>query len=401
MELGTAVVDITPPVGAHLAGWAGERFSEVIHQPLTCRVLYLTQGDEVAVIASLDLLGMSADMAREIRASAEASVGIPAANIMIASTHTHSGPLLPPWRTDQADPDARYLEELERKVVGAIRAAVHETEPVTVGFGRGRGELAISRRLPWKDGRVDFPPHADPAGVVDQELGLIRFDAVRGGVRAVLFSYGCHPTVGGPTAWIGPDYPGEARRMIERQFPGALAVFLLGNCGDVRANYTNPDGTFLWDSSRALVEQAGTRVGAEAIKAAVQVQPDDDARLATGRAFSDIFGRDGAIAQRCEFQAIRVGPAAIVSNPGECFAGIGLDVRRRADLPLLFSSITNGLLGYVPTAEAYPYGGYEVETSYASFGLASPIREDGEDVFREGMLAALRASAGEGAGGGS
>lgn len=390
MLLGRAVVDITPPVGLHLAGWAGKRFSNSIHQPLSCRVLYLQSDDKLAVLISVDLLGMSRRMADEVRQQIEVELGVPASTVMISSTHTHSGPLLPPWWTQESPPDQPYLDELKRKIVGAVVAARQAPMEVTVGHGTGRGELGISRRLPYANGKVDFPPRADPNGTVDPEVGVLRFDAKTGNTVAVVFSYGCHPTVAGPSSWLGPDYPGPARLLVEQYFDGATAMFLLGNCADVRSNYTNADGSFRWDTTTELVEQAGARVGAEVIKVAVQIETEPNQPLRLGRTFSDIYMENGEVAETCEFQAFQIGKAAVVTNPGECFAQIGLDVRDQTKMPLLFSSVTNGMLGYVPTKEAYRYGGYEVETSYSSFGLAHPIRADGERVFREGMLEALR-----------
>jgi neutral ceramidase len=390
--LGRSLVDITPPVRLHLGGWAEERYSDSIHRPLTCRVLYLRDGERECAIVSLDVLGISRRLADEARGEIQRRLGIHASNVMVPATHTHSGPILPPClMPGLPPPDAHYVEDLKRKVVGATLAAMREPVPVAVGFGKGMGDLGINRRLPYDDGKAGFPPKADPDGVVDREIGVLRFDSLEGETLAVLFGYGCHPTVAGPTRWIGPDYPGIAREMVERFFgEDAMAVFVLGNCGDVRSGYTNPDGTFRWDGTTQLVEEAGARVGAEVIKAAVQVRPETGAGLATSQAFSDIYTADGEVAARCEFQAFGIGEALVVSNPGECFARIGLDVRREIGVPILFSSITNGFLGYVPTRDAYPFGGYEVEISYRYFGLKAPIREDGEDVFFNGMLGAAK-----------
>ncbi|MCC2685625.1 MAG: hypothetical protein K0R75_2524 [Paenibacillaceae bacterium] len=408
--LGKAVVDITPPIGAHLAGWAGERYSNRIHQPLTCRVLYLREGETAAVIVSVDLIGLDKTYSDEIRASAGEKLGLPMSAIMLSATHTHSSPILPPCLFPQhPKPDAHYMEDLKRKVVGACVFASQSFIPVMVGFGRGVGDLGVNRRLPYVNGKSGFPPKADPSQWIDREIGVLRFDALDGGTAAVLFSYGCHPTVGGNTRFMGPDFPGPARRMVESYFggygrggqaaigsdscgSGTTALFLLGNCGEIRSNYTNEDGTFRWDVDSDLVEQAGARIGAEVIKAAVTAEPSEKSQLGVGQSFGDLYTIRDEVAIRCEFQAFRIGEAVIVSNPGECFSGIGRKVRERFAFPLLFSSITNGFLGYVPTKEAYPYEGYEVSLSYEFFGLSAPIRSDGEDVFADGMTAAIKQS---------
>lgn len=63
-------------------------------------------------------------------------------------------------------------------------------------------------------------------------------------------------------------------------------------------------------------------------------------------------------------QAIRLGPIALVATPLEPFAEIGRAVRQGSPAPYTaFSGYSNGYYGYMPTADAFPLGGYEVRTS--------------------------------------
>jgi hypothetical protein len=60
---------------------------------------------------------------------------------------------------------------------------------------------------------------------------------------------------------------------------------------------------------------------------------------------------------------------AIVAMAGEVFVRIGQEVVRRSPFPHTVAlGYSNGLLGYVPTADAYPLGGYEVDDAYRYFG---------------------------------
>jgi len=55
------------------------------------------------------------------------------------------------------------------------------------------------------------------------------------------------------------------------------------------------------------------------------------------------------------------------SFPGEFFVEIGLAVKRRSPLhPTFLLGLANDSIGYIPTPEYYPEGGYEV--SVARFG---------------------------------
>jgi len=63
-------------------------------------------------------------------------------------------------------------------------------------------------------------------------------------------------------------------------------------------------------------------------------------------------------------QAIRIGSVALVGVPAEPFAEIGVEVKRRSPAGrTLFCGYSNGLTGYVPTAEAFEEGGYETRTT--------------------------------------
>jgi hypothetical protein len=66
---------------------------------------------------------------------------------------------------------------------------------------------------------------------------------------------------------------------------------------------------------------------------------------------------------RCEVQAIQVGPVAFVGWPGEIFCELGMRLKQQSPFrPTYVIGNANGRIGYVPTPEAYPQGGYEVES---------------------------------------
>ena len=60
-----------------------------------------------------------------------------------------------------------------------------------------------------------------------------------------------------------------------------------------------------------------------------------------------------------EVQAIQVGPAVLLANPGELFCQYGLETRSRSPFAITFPvGYANDFAGYVPTEEAFgPHGG--------------------------------------------
>ena len=93
LHAGVAVADITPPIGYRMSGYFNERLSTSVLNPLHAKALVLRQGDTRAAMVFCDIIGLSPDVSRQARERAQRETGIPAENILLAATHTHTGPL--------------------------------------------------------------------------------------------------------------------------------------------------------------------------------------------------------------------------------------------------------------------------------------------------------------------
>ncbi len=80
---------------------------------------------------------------------------------------------------------------------------------------------------------------------------------------------------------------------------------------------------------------------------------------------------------RIEVQALRIGGLALVAMPGEPFAEIGTAVKEASPFEFtMFCGYSDGVGGdYVPTADEYEFGGYEVERSPYNPGTAAKMIE--------------------------
>jgi neutral ceramidase len=108
---------------------------------------------------------------------------------------------------------------------------------------------------------------------------------------------------------------------------------------------------------------------------------DDAIRDATWRAkrLSQQAGHsrltDGRAEVQVELQAIGIGPAALLGAPMEVFGELGAAVAGGSPFPwTAVSGYSNGSTGYLPTAEAFESGGYEVE-------MASPYAPEAGERF--------------------
>jgi hypothetical protein len=92
-QVGLAEIDITPPAGYRMDGYFYERLNTGQRDPLKAKAIVFQQGATRGALVVCDLIGVPQTLTSDVRALAAARTGIPAANIAIAATHSHTGPL--------------------------------------------------------------------------------------------------------------------------------------------------------------------------------------------------------------------------------------------------------------------------------------------------------------------
>jgi hypothetical protein len=81
--------------------------------------------------------------------------------------------------------------------------------------------------------------------------------------------------------------------------------------------------------------------------------------------------KDGSLApQPARISLVRIGEGCVVGLPGELFYEAGRDVAAGLGLdPVMVAAYCHGYVGYIPTPESFPLGGYEVEEAHRYTGL--------------------------------
>ena len=255
---GVGRTKITPPVGTFLFGYiARERGAEAVHDDLFATALVLDDGRIRIAVVSCDLLMLHPTTVAAIRERVHAQTGIPARNVMLCCSHTHSGPVTFVVQGGRGggggglSPSTRptgYVEGLAGLIAGAVVEAARDLGPAAWGVGRGKAEIGVNRRQRSAGGAVIIG--ADPEGVVDRDLLILRVDRVTGdGVGgdapsppatrplALLVNCACHAVcLSGNSYLVSADWPGAMRRAVEAR-TGAAVCFVQGACAD-----TNPLG---------------------------------------------------------------------------------------------------------------------------------------------------------------
>ena len=410
---GAAVVDITPPPGLMMCGYAARTEPALgAHDALTARALVV--GDTALVVA--DVLGFHEDSCARIRE--RAGFGD---RLVVVATHTHGGPMPMPGRGG-GDADPGFLRQLEDGCVEAVRQAAGRRQPARLLAGNGANPgIAFNRRT---DG-----------GPIDPTVPVLRVETLDGTVLAVAFAHGCHPVVlGAGNRLYTADFPHFARAAVEAAQPGAVALFLPGCSGDVSTGHspessisteTPPDRTF------AEAERLGRALAASALAAELAPLGGDVAARSQAVSLAlersevgdlDALSRDWlALAERetqpawatlyrhwagwavttarepltpwsGRITAFDWGGLPLLFLPGEVFAATALALRdalRERPTPFVVS-LSDGVPGYIPDRASYPAGGYEVAEAHRYYGLPAGFAPGSAEAVAGAALAASR-----------
>lgn len=365
LKSGVAKVDITPSEVKDLEVVGHRRKVTGVRDPLRAGVLVLDDGQTKAAIVTMDLIGAYVEIVKPVRAQIEQETGIPAANILVAASHNHSGPGF--------NANSQWGKELVAKLGSAAKEAAANMRPVSVGYGEDEISFGINRRKVI-NGRAVVRLNED--GPNDPRVKVLRFDDGKSLTPvAVLMHAVCHPcfftwgdkgSLPYPTGYpkMSADFPGEAQTFVEMCYGNKTSsLFLQGCAGDIRPNLP---GYPYRCADEADIQWAGRDLGSAVVRSLSRSLIREE--LANREKFYQIRvanktvslpGKAGRI--DAELQAIKIGPYLLLTMPGEPMVEYGLklerDIADRAT-PIIVG-YANGHVGYIATADSYEVGGYE------------------------------------------
>jgi len=90
--------------------------------------------------------------------------------------------------------------------------------------------------------------------------------------------------------------------------------------------------------------------------------------------------------QKADSQVLFIGDWAVVGVPAEYFVEHGLRIKQESTpMHALVFGFTNGMIGYVPTQEAFRHGGYET-----TFGLVSHMAPETGDMIADSAIRSIK-----------
>lgn len=437
-KVGMAEIDITPPIGHRMAGYFDERFATGVHDPLKAKAIVLQQGGKEVAFVFCDLVGLSLHVTTNARAIASKETGIPVANIVMAATHSHTGPLFDDVRRDYfhnliiaqtgKDPHETiyYPAFLTEKLVKVVAEAQAGLKPAEVDEGiTTQPGLPFNRRYYMKNGRVAFNPGqlnpniVGPAGPVDSDVSILMVKDAQHEPVGSLTVFAMHADTTGGTEYSA-DYPFFIQQTLRSAFgPKFISAFGAGTCGDLNHIDVSKKEPV---RGTEVAERLGDAIGQTVLKDVPNLRPiahpslavrdltltlplqevaprelatarGDMNRLADPnfdfyakvRAVKDVDLKARGSTWPMEVQVFRLdADTAIVCLPAEIFVEFGLAIKKASPFKQTFViSVCNDRPSYMPTLKAFKEGSYEVINSRFKAGGGEALTQTAIQLLKE------------------
>lgn len=404
LKAGAAKVDVTPAPSELPKNYEG------IFDHLYSRAIVLESGTSSAALITVDAGAIPEPIWRTVTQQVERELGIPATNVLLTATHTHSAPM-------QQGPG--YAQ----KIVESVRLAKQKAAPARIGYGTGVSYINVNRNIldpktkHWWEG-----PNYD--GPSDKTVAVIRFETLGGEPIAVYYNYAMHAVTVGQLDQVSADYPGTTSKYIEDSLDDKIvAVFSNGAAGDQNPIYfqqtfdlrdirikdyakrgedisnsmppggqglnkSDPTVIRLMNQQKQMIQSMGQFLGEEVLHVMRSMEHTESnvqiyggqkiiscpgrQRLDQGRAGSPGTYKD-ADPVELKLSLLRIGDITIGGVNGEVFNLIAQRLKRESPYTAtMMATLTNGMArsGYIPNDTAYGMYTFEVLSSRLQPGCA-------------------------------
>ena len=453
---GVGRTTLTPPLGTPLIGYGGrKRGADAVRDDVYATSLVLSDGAITVALVTCDLCALPAQQVRYVQRLIEERTGIPPEHVLINTSHAHSGPLTTFNEETPAGLRRIVLDLLDGIAESVVQAAAKRV-PCQVAAGKGAVRASINRRKrngysdavtrESPEGTVDPDLHVVRIDGLDgMPIAAVTAYACHPvALRPPSHAYSAdfvyalrervEPQIGAPMLFaqgaagnlvpIGPEMEMEERLDLTGRMLGeeALRVHVALGQNDRQAQgilneeerQSRAAAGKEFRASKGSLEATSRTEEFSSETAGAAPSPQSPMLVAaTETLLLDLWTEQPAVTDaghshqtfpyltppladekvECTVQALRISDVALVGVAGEAFVEIGLTVKERSPFPhTIFLGYTNGCLGYIPTAAAYPNGGYEVHRAHIVYRLPHTIAPNSADKIIKaslGLLAAL------------
>ena len=439
IQAGWARVDITPESYGPLGGFGNdrERFCNTVLDRLFGTCITLTDAaDRTILLITTDCLHTNKEQVQIIREAITEKTGIPGDCIMIAATHTHSGPGINSAGLPQTQ---AYFRFQAKQLSLAAQLALEDRSPAEIRIGQQiLTHMSFDRHYRMNDGTAKgtgfgslesgYKDHLDKA---DEQMQVMRF------IREekpdiVLINWQAHATFVGKSSEgiLSADYIAPLRNHLEG-LTGCKMAFFQGACGNLgphskieelnvipEKNYI-AYGRKLAEYAAEIIEKATPVEGGlirtkqlqykamvnhsqdyrldDALKAMEEYRAHPELPKAERKEIMKKYGflsylRAGSVVNRAkagpfvevELNALSVGDISFVTAPFEMFCSIPVHIKANTPYAMtFFMGYCNGSYSYLPDKFGFQFPSYEVQSCRFTEGTAEEIAQTHLEMLKE------------------
>lgn len=232
LQMGFARETAMPEGNVHIAGGADDKVSKGYLDEITVTCIALKKADKTVLLYTCDTVCIYDKFAAPLEQVITEATGIPAEDIILNGTHTHSAP----EQQKQQEGTAEYRQKFNKACVKAATAAIEDLSPVSaISYGSAQTEkMVFVRHYLMADGSSYGNGHGDiNKGIVshhydsDGETQVIRFVRSAEDKKDIVFmNLGAHATMTSSTNMLSADFPGVARTYVEDNADVHCAYFI-------------------------------------------------------------------------------------------------------------------------------------------------------------------------------
>jgi neutral ceramidase len=405
LKAGAAKVDITPTeqevLSAKMLG---------IVDRIHARAIVVSNGFTSAALVSIDAGMIPGPLYETVAKRAESELGIPAGNILINPTHTHSAA-----RIDN--------NKMIEYVYGIIKTAYENMQPAVMSWGTGVSYINVNRNIFDKDRRTWWEgPNYD--GQSDKTVAVITFKNLKGDPIAVYYNYAMHAVAAGQLDMVCGDAPSATSNYIEDSYDDSVvALWSEGACGDQNPLYfqqtfdlrdiriadyasrgedisnrmppggtgldrSNPKVAKLMNQQKEICQSMGQMLGEEVMHVMRTVKRSENSiRITSAQETIKLPGRRQLNSGRAGYEGqyedadsidlklwyLQIDDIALCGIGAEIFNQIAVRLKKESPFArTMMVTLANGSsrTGYIPSDVAYGYQTFEVLSSRIKPGYA-------------------------------
>lgn len=407
--VGLASIPVEIVVPVPMSGFAARTATSTGTAVTKPKATAVALGDVTLVF--LDVIGVDKGLADAVRTLAG-----PAGHVTVAATHTHAGPCVLKKGLGTPSPEALAVWAAAGAEAAKIARATQQEavaewlDPCVAGVATNRRSGKASR---------------------DAVLTAVRFTGLGDEPIGVLASYPCHPTSLGPlNRQLSADYPGFLRAAVEDEW-GGCCVFATGCAGDINTGHPSAASYVLGGGAAGRTMEDSRRVGdrlgdlllrglwskvdlsagvrwlsGEVTLDQVPLESEAPAALAKHWEAERIdadpgveallnawisWAREPGAGARGRWTGrvgrLDVGEISIFLLPGEPFLDADLALRKRSPGKAIVLGYWEDCPGYLPSANEYVRGGYEVVDAHRYYGMPAPFAAGSLELVVDTVLA--------------